>query len=392
MIYYPIDEVKPGMILGKSIISEKGDLLLARGEVLTQMYIEKIKKLGYPGLYIIDDDTKGITPQETLSEITMLQTNKVLRESVENLKKMVETQKDTVKNLKQMLKSKDFKNIIIPSKIKNVVSGIIENVLTDTSNLINLSLIRGLNNYFYQHAIDVTVISVHLGVRFQFNKYELEELAIGALLHNIGMVVIPNEIINKKGKLTFEEFSLIKEHPIYGFEILKSNSDISLLSAHVAYQHHERQDGSGYPRGLKGRNEYPYRKDFDPNIIHRYAEIVTVADTYVAMISPRPYSKPKTPEEALKIIIKVAGSHLNKVIVEEFLKTIPVYPVGSLIYIKEANDKTLLGYKGAVVEVDENKPERPLIVLFKSKNNDRIDPPIYLDLKEHLDVKIGILL
>ena len=127
--------------------------------------------------------------------------------------------------------------------------------------MINLNNIRNQSNYIHQHALDSTVISIMLGKKFGYTTFELEELAQGCLLMDVGYLAMPEELVNRTGRYSFSEFSLLKEHPTFGFAILRENPKIPLISSHVAYQHHERQDGGGYPRRLKGDNKPPLREN-----------------------------------------------------------------------------------------------------------------------------------
>lgn len=395
MIFLPIENVTPDMILGKSIVSEKGELLLSRGEVLNLKYIKRIKELGYHGIYVVIEGTESIAPNESLGDRVDMQTNQALRESVEAIQDMVDTQKESLDTLRKDFRDGGgrFRDAVIAEKIKEAVYGIVEDILLNEDSLINLSLLRTKANAFFRMAIDVAVISVTLGIKFGYNRNELFELATGALLHDIGMSVVPKAILEKPNRLTFEEFSFYKEHTVFGYEILKNNPQIGLMAAHMAYQHHERQDGGGYPRGLKGKNLEPQkRNEYEPGAIHRYAEIVSVANAYVDMITPKSNMMAKEPQDAIKMILKLSENHFNKYIVKEFVKLLPVYPVGALFCVENSNESKYNGYKGVVVEVNRNNLAAPLVSLIMDASGKYLKPPIHLDLSQSMDVSIKLVL
>lgn len=139
---------------------------------------------------------------------------------------------------------------------------------------------------------------------------------MGSLLHDIGKMMIPPEILHKPGRLTDEEFDIIKNHAKYGFDILRKQGDVPLLSAHCALQHHEKWNGGGYPRGLAGEE------------IHPYARALAVGDVFDALTTHRVYRRAMLPHEAMEIIYADTNSHFEQSVVETFRRTVAIYPVG----------------------------------------------------------------
>jgi HD-GYP domain-containing protein (c-di-GMP phosphodiesterase class II) len=255
--------------------------------------------------------------------------------------------------------------------------------------MVNLSSLRTKGGYLFQHAFDVTVTATILANKLHFNRYDLEELAMGCMLMDLGMVVIPDELVNKASRLSFQEFTILKEHTTYGYSILRENPDIPLIAAHVAYQHHERQDGAGYPRNMNGKNDVPIKRlSNERGIIHRYAELAAVADTYVALISPRPHQAvPKSPEQAIRTLITAAGSQLNRTIVDALITLIPVYPVGTRIVIVKDEKYNMTGYTGIVARYRQEAADKPAIMVMFNRNKEKVKP-ILLDLMEEPGIKI----
>ena len=179
---------------------------------------------------------------------------------------------------------------------------------------------------------------------------------------------LPEEILNKKTPLTETEFAEITQHTTYGFEILRKNNDISLLSAHVAFQHHEKWDGTGYPRGLKG------------NEIHEYGRLTAVADVYEALTSKRVYRNAIEPNEAYEYVISQANTHFEPRVIEVFKKHIAIYPSGSGILLSN-------GQRGNVVKQNPTFPNRPFVRVFY-QNEEVLNTPIDYNLADYPSIMI----
>ena len=185
----------------------------------------------------------------------------------------------------------------------------------------------------------------------RLNRLRLRELAVGALMHDLGKIIIPAEVLNKPGPLTAAEFEQVKQHSYQGFEILRQQGEIGLLSAHVALQHHERIDGTGYPRGLAGTD------------IHEYGRIVAVADVYDALVSDRAYRPRYLPHQAAEILVEESHTTLDDQVVRCFLRKVAFYPVGTVVRLST-------GVIGVVVDVNQPMTVRPVVrILYDAEGN-----------------------
>lgn len=388
-----IENCKPNMVLGKSLYNASGDLLLAAGYRLQDKYLQRLKILGYSAIWVQEEGTENIIPEELINEQLALQTNKAVRESAEMIKAAAAIRGDSKEDIDKALRDGDrFKEIIMVDKVKSVVNDILDGLLSQADVLINMNSIRGKDDFLYQHHLDVTIMSIMLANRLKLSRFEVAEIALGAILHDMGTVVIPDAIANKGSRLTFQEFTILKEHTTYGYNILKENPRISPVSTHIAYQHHERQDGAGYPRGLKGENDLPSKRRLNQpmGMMHRYAEIVAVADTYDNLVSPRHLADAKPPDEALKVLIRGAGTQLNKHVVDALITVTPSYPVGALVSIMEG-PKELLGCKAVVSKNNPANLARPEILVIFDKDNRRTKP-VLINLGQDDKVKIQFIM
>jgi len=380
-----IENVTAGMKLGVPVRDANENILLNRNVVLTDRYINRLKNLGYQSIVVLgDEDISDIIVEDNISEQTRSLIRAKLKNSFELSEKVIKKFKD--KSIKEILNNirsekfkKNFNKIGIYENLQGVIGQLIEQVLSNDV-LNGLNSLKTYDNYTYNHSIDVAITSVMLGKKLGLSISMLDELAIGCLMHDIGKIFIDKEILNKQDKLTPEEFERIKEHPTFGHEIM---SERKILASHVTYQHHERQDGKGYPRGLKGSNRV--EREAEIGIMSMFGEISAIADVHDAMISDRVYRKGITPDLVIKFLKNIAGIHLNRELLEKFLKFTPMYPVGYKIQILNSRYKD---YFGVVAKINNENLNKPIIRIIYNHNKEKIEPKeINLSKEEDIEIK-----
>lgn len=381
-----IESLKSGMKLSLPIRDENDNILLNRDIELTARYIDRLKDLGFQAVYISDPDLADVFIEDMISDGTRHNAVRHLKGSYQQIGKIIRGfRSESVEKILKNLKSKESKREFGASGIYNntvrVVEDIIEEVVSCAA-LNGFSSLKTHDNYTYNHSIDVTIISLMIGKKAGLNVRRLQELAIGCLLHDVGKVFIPRGILNKPGKLTQEEFELIISHPELGYELLRES--VPIMPTQVAYQHHERQDGSGYPRGLIGFNTIS--RNSSNTQLSLYGEIAAVADVYNALSSDRPYRKAVLHDRVIDLIKDSAYSHLNAEVVKGFLSIIPRYPVGSNFEITSGQR---LGYKGVIVSLNEESLDAPGIRLLFDSTGKRI-APIFIDLQANFNTQIKL--
>lgn len=217
-------------------------------------------------------------------------------------------------------------------------------------------------NFLSVHSINVGVIATNLGFAFDFNKSILSDLCVGALMHDIGMLIIPQDIINKSGKLTDKEYELIKLHPSFGLKFLRNMKNIPELTEEIIFQHHEKIDGGGYPEGKKGEE------------ISKFAQIVGITEIYEAISHARPYrEKTINLSGAVRTIIQEESSSFDKEVLRAFMNYITVYPVGSIVQL---NNQEI----GVVQRVNRNFPLRPVVGIIQDPKGKPLGDPKTIDL------------
>lgn len=283
-----IEDLQVGMVVGKTIFAPNGMVLIREKAVITEPILTKLKALGLPAAYVITSQD-GEAPEDLVSETTRI-------DLVRSLSKL-DSQVRAGQNL----------NIL---SSKQPLYTMIDEIVSNQKSMLGMADIRLHGDYIYGHSVNVCTIAVKIGLLLGYNQLKLAELGIGALFHDIGMTKIPLRILEKTGDLTNDEIKLIQTHPEVGFGMLKENQAISMVSAHIAYQHHERYDGSGYPRGIAGE------------AIHEFARITAVADVYDSMTTEKIYRPAKSTAETLQYIKSNSGTHFDPSIVDILKKIV----------------------------------------------------------------------
>lgn len=245
--------------------------------------------------------------------------------------------------------------------IKELVSKIVKETIANREGILQLIKLKDFDSYTFSHSINVCLLSVLVGTELNLSKEELENLGLGALLHDIGKVRIPKKVLNKPGRLTKEEFEFVKKHSDFGYQMVKKDAEIDFSSKLVVYHHHERLDGRGYPLGLKDEQ------------IHDMAVVTALADVYDALTTSRPYRKGLSPYEAMKIIISESPTNYRSGIASLFVKTFSLYPPGT--FVKLNTEET-----GLVVRINKESILRPVVRLLFDREKRVLDEVVELDL------------
>lgn len=234
-------------------------------------------------------------------------------------------------------------------KVRQIVQACVANIVVNPDSMLWLSMIKNKDEYTAEHSLNVAILSIALGREEGLMQSDLENLGICAMLHDVGKIKVPNEILNKEGNLDEKEFEVMKMHTVHGKKLLLSKSDVPDAAVDIALSHHERLDGSGYPVGLKA-SQIPY-----------LVRIVAIADAYDAMTSGRIYSTAKPAAEALKLLIKGKDTRYDADLLNKFIQCIGVYPLGS---IAELNS----GEVGIVLPSLHDNRLKPQILIVRDQN------------------------
>lgn len=216
-------------------------------------------------------------------------------------------------------------------KLQPTVSAIADSIFRNPDAILSLLRIKQADNYTFQHSVAVGALLMSFCHSLDLDRGVIEQVGIGGLLHDIGKMQVPNRILNKPGSLDEAEFKIMKQHVNFGCDILKNNSQLSAQAFGVVAEHHERYDGGGYPKGLKGDE------------IGLYGQMAAIVDVYDALTSNRVYHKGAEPTEVLKKLLEWSEHHFNAQLVRHFIRTTGIYPVGALVKLES-------GYLAVVIE------------------------------------------
>ncbi len=345
-----------------------------RGMIKSAKTIEQIKKLGVSELYI--DTSKGMDAPDVARAAAIAQ---VREEHLDSLR----------------LQSGNLPQKILPaaqarahaekvhSQAKQLIGSLLQDIRTGRSidtqavgelsdelivsldnNLDALSCltrIRTKDEYLLEHCVGVGVLLGIFARNRNVDRAQVKELVTGGLLHDIGKIFVPDAILNKPGKLDPDEWEEMKRHVVYGEKVLDASPGLSDLTRSICALHHERIDGSGYPRNLSA------------NQISEFGRMAAIVDVYDAITADRVYHKGMSPHEALKKLVEWSVFQLDKALVYDFIRCISIYPVGTLVELDN-------GHAGVVVEANHGSPIEPVVRVFYTLRHKHYIDPYVLNL------------
>ena len=343
MIRIPVKKLKEGMVTAQSIYNPLGANYLTKGKALNSKYIERLKNSGFDAVTITSMDPRLQTapPEDVVREKTRIS-------AIHNVATAFQTVEET--------------GTFDPGPLQDISETILQDVIAQQKNLVQLTDLRLHDTYTFAHSVNVSILSGLLGVLLKLPEEEQLKLTLGGLLHDIGKVTVPYEILTKAGHLNDEEWQVMQGHPEAGRQRLKQMFPRDVMLSTIALQHHERFDGSGYPNHLKGEQ------------IHRYGRIVAIADVYDALTSVRPYKRAYTPSVAHRLMATCSPGHFDLNFLKLFFDNVAIYPVGTIL-------RTKSGY-AIVKKVEFGHTLTPLVRVFADQEGKLIDSPYDLDLKE----------
>ncbi|MDT8901519.1 HD-GYP domain-containing protein [Anaeroselena agilis] len=345
----PLSEAKPGMLLARYIMNGAGTILLAPDVTLTEEYLRKLTALGVSTIFVKDPDHPDIHTPEYLSIQTQQRALAVL---------------DTT--MKQIARGDTF----APDAVDSVASDIVEDLLMQKNLTIHLSGIMTHDDDTLAHSLNCSIYSAILARIAGFTIPQIKEVAAGALLHDVGKMFIEKIILNKPGRLTEEEYAVVKVHAEQGFKSLISRrGELSSLVAHMAWQHHERVNGQGYPRQLQGSEILPY------------AKILAITDVYEAITVNRPYRRAMAPDAIYDTIHSGLGNEFDAYLGELFLSKLAIYIAGMRVMLNT-------GETGIVAAVPEETPQRPVVRLIAHPDGSPYTPAREISLADHPKIQI----
>ena len=324
----------------------------------------------------LDVDSGVAAHSQSEAELKVENELKKIEQTPQKTEALVSLQIELIAAKKLHTKTKEavvslFKDVRMGNALKldgavSLVDELNQSIIRNPSALICLSRLKTADNYTYLHSVSVCVLMIALGRQLGMKDDMLKQAGIAGLLHDIGKVFIPDEVLNKPGKLTDEEFNIVKMHPVKGWEFLKDSGEVSDLILDVCRHHHERVDGMGYPDKLSGE------------ALTLFARMGAVCDVYDAITSNRSYKKGWEPVESIRKMAEWNNGHFDEVVFHAFVKTVGIYPTGTLLKLKS-------GRLGVVTDQSKKSLVMPIVkVFFSTRSNVHILQEI-VDLSKSTD-------
>lgn len=339
-----IDQLVPGMILAADLRQDRtGLVLIPKGTLINNGHLGQLGSFSKSKECVIYDPAR-VTAEEDL-EFGTIQPDSTFEEfralpmyiASSTQKVYVETY-DAVKELfkKEIIQENDVE------EIRQTATKISEEISRDPQILLQVAVLKAIDNYTFSHSIHVAIYAATLAGFLNYPPDQIKEICLAGLLHDIGKMEVPRDIVEKPGRLTDEEFKVMKEHARLGYERLKNLNNLSSDIIEAISQHHEKIDGSGYYQGLKGEK------------IHPWSRILATADVYDAVTTNRVYRGALLPHEGAEIVMGCSVGHLDYQLVKTFSSSISFYPVGTRVLLNT-------GEKGKVIDLHPSAPLRPII-------------------------------
>lgn len=333
-----IENIIPGSVVAKDIYNDEGVMLVPKGTVIKDGFSRRLEEIGVDELFI---------------ERTEQDNNKII-EKYQNFKYIDDviyqkTREQAQKLIKKTMIKLSSMGHINANNISELIDDIIEQLLSKKEVVLTLSRLRSIDNYTYEHSVNVSVTSLMIGIDLGLDKFTLKNLGLGAILHDVGKVGVSEDILKKTSRLTKEQFEVVKNHTEYGYRMLV-NSNVSEEAAQIALYHHEKYDGTGYNGRLKGEE------------IPLLSRIVTIADAYDAMSNDRVYKRKMPPDKVYREIASLGGKHFDLSIAGCFLRRLDLYPVGTGVVLNNR-------LKGIVIAQNKLLPESPCVRIFSRNEN-----------------------
>lgn len=397
----PIEGLKTGMYISGLEKDAPGEMLSFINSILIKdgTEIDRLRSNGYISAYIVEDDPQALplkTPRmdepvssraETVRPLEKADEGSVepppvieavqpeapvaraapspaanrvdFYEELKDAREVRDEAEDLVRGFMQSVRAGEE---IETGAVNETVGKMVSSIFRNQDALTSLARLKSFDDYTFAHSVNVCIISLTLGRHLGLSETALHNLGVGAILHDVGKMLVPEPILKKPGALSDAEFREMKRHTEIGGDILCRTKDITDESRYVTLHHHEKFDGSGYQERLSG------------NGIHLFARIATVADVYDAMTSNRVYQKGMLPEVALKKMYLMRGTHFDPELVERLIRSLGIYPIGSFVELSTG--------ELAVVRLPNHEhPLQPRVLIFSRKDKTPYEKPVEADLK-----------
>ena len=367
------DRLRPGMYIhdlncgwldhpfarSQFLIKDPKSIRTITGHGIREVYIDTRKG---------SDDVQA-TPREAVREELQQELDEVLESSHHDNATSMAEERDTASRIADEASSlisglmNDVKlgKQVEVERVNPMVDQMVSSIFRNQDAMLSLQRVRSRDQYTFEHSVGVAVLLVTFAKELGLERDKIQEIGVGAMLHDIGKIKVPDAILNKPGKLTDSEFAIMRKHVVYSADILSDTPGVSHTALAVAAQHHERFDGSGYPYRLKGEK------------ISQYGQMAAIVDVYDAITADRCYHKGQEPTAVLRKLLEWSQHHFNPTLVQQFIRCVGIYPVGTLVRMES-------GRLAVVTEASEKGPLYPTVRIIYDTTKKGFVTPLDIDL------------
>ncbi len=371
----PISQLKSGMYVVSVSRGDKSVNVKTEGYIYSLDKISSLKKAGIKRV-VIDPSKEKVLPTPAASI-----NNTSLKERLATPKKAISLDQEMAKANQLYTNAKGLQQKVLNSiiegrvidttEVKESTDAIVESIFRNQDALACMTRLRLKDDYLIEHSLNVSILMTIFAKHLAIDEAVIEQLALGAFLHDVGKIQIRDEVLNKPGKFNPDEYQEMKKHVTFGIKILEDAPNISHIVMSIVKEHHERIDGTGYPFALA------------EEAISKYGRMIAIVDSYDAMTAERVYKAGMHPIKAFKILVKESLVAYDTELVEQFIQCLGIYPIGTLV-------KLTSGKLGLISRLNKQKPLQPFVRVFyntrlnqaiaieevdlsKAKFNDQID-------------------
>ena len=323
MRYVPFEHIQAGMILGRSILNDNGGILIKDGAAVSDAAMKHISNLGIQGVYIKDEVVDDIVPEDIVSE-------------------------KTKNGIYDALALGDYSRCVALAKT------MVSEIKYAKELTINLVDFKTFKNYEFHHCASVAMYCTVMGYKLGLKEEQLNNLAIAAVLHDIGKFDVKKRVLNSKKIYDDKQMDEMMKHPMYSYEALKDNPNVSSVSRNTILFHHENLDGSGYYKVSAEKIGTP-------------ARIIRIVDTYDALTATRRHRNAFSPAAAFRCLAQDAGKIYDKELVRTFISTFPMYPLGFKVKLSDGQEVVVVGQTEDMERPIVRRQDGSEINLYKSK-------------------------
>lgn len=370
-----VEQIKPGMYVHDLICDWMSHPFVRNQFPLkTEAEIQKIRDAGIHELYIDTDKGLDVSDAPTMEEVNAQLQAEMLEAAQEpvpviqvsvaaELERAKKIRHQATRIVRSVMQDVRLGKAINMENVEPLVEDITSSLMRNGGALTSLLRLKTKDDYTFLHSVSVCTLMVTFCKAVGIDTETTRQAGIGGLLHDTGKMKVPDEVLNKPGRLTDEEFEIIKRHPSDGHAILLETQGVGDIPLDITLHHHERMDGSGYPDKLPGDQ------------IHTLAQMAAIVDVYDAITADRCYHKGIPPAEALKKMWEWSKFHFNPKLMQAFMRTIGIYPVGTLVRLES-------GRVGVVTELHESNMLAPRVKVFFSIKSNTFIPVQEIDLSK----------